>query len=304
MILSVWEYCEKNGREKVKRKTSQYCKLIPTLFFLAITSCFAQTFPSYEEEQRKELLQDSNYQLIQTIPINNTYLATDNLQNLYVATDKGKIIKFDKNGKQQFEYNNNRLGPVDKIAVKNPLNILVYYPDLAVIIILDRTLTVIKELNLYDLDIISPKGVAFANDNSIWVYDEITAILKKLSVEGTVLFESRNLNQLVQKQLNPSFLQEKNNEVYLSDKENGLFVFDIFGQLKQTIPIKDIEQFQVFNQQILLWKNKQTYLLNPPILEENPFPLPTNLGAIKMTVINGDLIYIALADKIEIYQLK
>jgi len=278
-------------------------KLILLLFFSAITSNFAQILSPPEGEKRDKLSQNSNYQLLQTIPINSTYLTTDNLQNIYLATDEGKIIKFNKKGVQQFEYNNNRLGQVGKIAVKNPLNILVYYPELAVIIILDRTLSVIKELSLYDLEILAPKGIALANDNNIWVYDEITAILKKLSPAGTTLFESRNLNQLVQKQLNPSFLEEQNNEVYLSDSENGLFVFDAFGQLKETIPIKGIDQFQVVSQQLLLWKKGKAYLLNQPILEEKPFPLPTNLADIKRLIINGDLLYVTLENSVLIYQL-
>lgn len=278
-------------------------KLILSYFFLAITtSSFAQSISPIEGEQEKKVIQDFSYQLHQTIPINSTYLTTDNLQNTYIATAKGQVLKFDKKGKQQFEYNNNRLGKISKIAVKNPLNILVYYPDLAVIIILDRTLSVIKELNLYDLDIIAPKGIALANDNNIWVYDEITATLKKISPEGTILFESRNLNQRIQKQLIPSFLQEKNNEVYLSDTENGLFIFDAFGQLKQTIPIKGIDQFQVVGEQILLWKTGKFYVLDRNILEEKPFPLPSNLADIKMVTINGGLVYISLADSIKIYQ--
>ncbi|MFK7978992.1 MAG: hypothetical protein AB8G86_03340 [Saprospiraceae bacterium] len=276
-------------------------KLILFLSFLANSLIFAQIFSPSGGGQGEEVLQDSNYQLLQTIPIKSTYLTTDNLQNSYVATAEGKIIKFDKKGTQQFEYNNNRLGRVGKIAVKNPLNILVYYPDLAVIIILDRTLSVIKELNLYDLDILAPKGIALANDNNIWVYDEITAVLKKLSPEGKILFESRNLNQVVQKQLSPSFLQEKNNEVYLSDTQNGLFIFDAFGQLKQTIPIKDIDQFQILDQQLLLWKRGQAFLLNQPILEDQLLPLPTDLGAVKMVNINGNLLYFALTDKLAIY---
>jgi len=264
----------------------------------AITSTFGGRWGE------EELSQDTNYQHLQTIPTNSTYLTTDNLQNIYVATEKGQIIKYDKKGRQEFEYTNNRLGPVGKIAVKNPLTILVYYPDLAVLIILDRTMSVIKELNLFDLDIIAPKGIALANDNNIWVYDEVTAILKKISSEGTILFESRNLNQLLQKQLNPSFLQERNNEVYLSDKENGLFIFDAFGQLKQEISSKEIDRFQVVGEQLVLWKKEQAFLLNATILEENPLPLPTKVEGVKMATINGNLIYLALKDKIEIYQLK
>lgn len=252
----------------------------------------------------EKLPQDSNYQLLQTIPIKSTYLTTDNLQNIYVATDKGQLLKFNKKGNQQFEYNNNRLGKIGKIEVKNPLNILVYYPNLAVIIILDRTLSVIKELNLYDLDVLAPKGIALANDNNIWVYDDITAILKKLSPEGKILFESRNLNQLVQKQLNPSFLQENNNKVYLSDRENGLFIFDTFGQLKQTIPIKGIDQFQVIGEQILCWKAGQVYLLDSSTLEEKILPLPANLEDLKMVRANGELIYITSSNEVSVYKLK
>lgn len=279
-------------------------KLILLLHFFAINLGIAQTTSPPKADLEVSSSQDTNYQLLQTIPINCTYLTTDNLQNIYAATEKGQIIKFDKQGNKQFEYSNNRLGQVGKIAIKNPLNILVYYPDLAVIIILDRTLSVIKELNLYDLDIIAPKGIALANDNNIWVYDEVTAILKKISPQGTTLFESRNLNQLLQKQLNPSFLQEKNNEVYLSDKENGLFIFDAFGQLKQTIPIKGIEQFQVLDQQLVIWKRGKAYLLDGITLEEKRLPLPTTEKAIQMMTINGNLIYVALVDKIAVYESK
>ena len=278
-------------------------KLILIFFLFATRIGIAQTISLSKNDLELASSKDTNYHLLQTLPINCTYLTTDNLQNVYAATEKGQIIKFDQQGYKQFEYNNNRLGQVRKIAVKNPLTILVYYPDLAVIIILDRTLSVIKELNLYDLGILSPKGIALANDNNIWVYDEVTALLKKISPEGKTLFESRNLNQLVQKQLNPSFLQEKNNEVYLNDTQNGLFIFDAFGQLKQNIPIKGIDQFQILDQQIVIWKKEQIYLLDATSLEATPLPLPINRKAIKMMTINGNLVYVALADTIAVYQV-
>lgn len=247
------------------------------------------------------LKKDSTYQLVQKIPIQSTYLTTDNLQNIYLATEEGKIIKFDKNGKKQFEYNNNRFGVVGKIDVRNPLTILVYYPDLEVIIILDRTLSEIKELNLYDFNIFEPKVVALANDNNIWIFDEVTAILKKISQTGKTLFESRNLNQITQKRLNPSFLQEHNNQLYLSDVQNGLFVFDAFGQLKQTINSQGIERFQVFDRQLFFQRKGKGLVLNLETLEEATLHLPTNHAFTKHVYVAGDLVYILQQNGLEIY---
>ncbi|MEM6320241.1 MAG: hypothetical protein AAF960_21410, partial [Bacteroidota bacterium] len=178
------------------------------------------------------------FQLVRTIPVKSTYLAVDNLYNLYVATEEGQIRKYNAAGLQEFDYNNNRYGAVDKIDVRNPLSILIYYHELATLVILDRTLSEMKQLNLFDLDFIEPKAVAIANDNNLWIFDQVAAILKKVNQEGTTLFESRNLNQLTRKNLTPTFLQEANNLIYLSDEEHGLFVFDAFGQLMQQFPIR------------------------------------------------------------------
>lgn len=264
-------------------------KLLFIIIVIAHSFCFAQNTP------------DTTFQFLQTISINSTYLITDNLQNIYVATEKGQVVKFDKNGKQQFEYNNNRLGEIGKIDVRNPLTMLVYYPDLEVVVILDRTLSPIKELNLYDLDIIEPKGIALANDNNIWVYDEVAAVLKKISQTGKILFESRNLNQLTRKNLRPTFLLEKNNLLYLNDFENGLFIFDSFGQLKQEIQVKGIERFQVEGKQVFFWKDNEGFVLELDVLETNIMPLPITNNPLESVYLNRGYIYLSTRNAIEIY---
>ncbi len=278
------------------------------LFLLVNGGCFAQIRSSEARLVEKDSINsinkqiaDTTFQLLQTIPINSIYLIADNLQNLYVATQKGQVVKFDKNGKPQFEYNNNRLGEIGKIDVRNPMTMLVYYPDLEVVVILDRTLSPIKELNLFDLDIIEPKEIALANDNNIWVYDEVAATLKKISQTGETLFESRNLNQLTRKNLSPTFLLEKDNLIYLSDLENGLFIFDNFGQLKQEIPVKGIERFQVEGKQIFFWKDGKGNILDMDILEKKDLPLPTVNNSLESVYLNRGHIYLSTISAIEVY---
>ena len=99
------------------------------------------------------------------------FVTSDALQQVYIATAAGSVQKLDKKGQLLFEYNNRRLGQIGVIDANNPFNVLVYYPELATIIVLDRTLSEIKSINLFNLNIFEPQAVALSNDNNIWVYD-------------------------------------------------------------------------------------------------------------------------------------
>jgi len=173
---------------------------------------------------------DTTFQIIDSFQIHTTFLTTDALQQIYIATDEGKIIKLSKDGKKLFEYNNRRLGQVGSIDVTNPFNILVYYNDLATIVLLDRTLSLIKEINLFDLNIFEAQAVGLSNDNHIWIYDPIAAQLKKINDKGEILFQSRHLKQAIKSTLNINFLLEQNNRLYLNDASKGIFIFDVFGE--------------------------------------------------------------------------
>lgn len=262
-----------------------------------------QTLPFWVSCKATSTLQQDSLRLIYSLDIGCVYTATDNLQNLYVATSEGSVIKFDNKGNRQFEYNNKRLGQVGKIEARNPFNILVYYPELAVIIILDRTLSEIKELNLFDLDIIEPQAIAIANDNNIWLFDQVSALLKKIDQEGNVLFESRNLNQILGKNLNPSFLKEYNNLLYLSDPLESIFIFDLFGQLKQILPIEEVQQFQIWKNQVIYLKKKQLMTLDLETLEESTFAIPqlTTTSLMTAQIQQGRLILIE-QERVRVFQ--
>lgn len=247
---------------------------------------------------------DTSFQLLYTVSVQSTYSTLDNLQNLYVANQDGQVLKYDNKGQQQFIYNNKRLGQVGKIDARNPFNILVYYPDFEVVVILDRTLSVISELNLFDLAILEPTGICLANDNNIWIFDQVSATLKKINQKGIVLFESRNLNQLTQKSINATFLIERENLLWLSDLKNGLFVFDTFGQLKQELAIYHLSQFQVINEQVVYWKDKQLFSLDLNFSKEQSIDLPIQSSAILSTAIQGNLVFITKKDSIDVYLKK
>jgi len=193
----------------------------------------------------------TTYQILKTFPLQATFITADALQQWYIATETGQLFKYDKRGQLLFEYSNDRLGRIGMIDATNPFNVLVYYPDLATVILLDRTLSEIKEINLLALAIFEPQAIALANDNNIWVYDPIAAQLKKIDRTGIVLFQSKNLTQAIGISIRPTFMIERNNQLFLSDPQQGIFIFDAFGQLQQQLPILEVEQFQLLNLQLL-----------------------------------------------------
>ena len=198
---------------------------------------------------------DTTFQTIDSLPIQATFLTTDALHQIYIATEEGEILKLAKDGEKLFEYNNRRLGRVSSIDATNPFNILVYYGDLATVVLLDRTLSPLKEINLFDLNIFEAQAVGLSNDNHIWIYDPIAAQLKKINKAGDILFQSRHLKQVIKSTLNVSSLLERNNQLYLNDPSKGIFVFDTFGQLQQQVPIIEVQHFQLLQGQFIYLKD-------------------------------------------------
>ena len=236
-------------------------------------------------------------QSIDSLPFQASYLTTDALQQIYVATDEGKIVKLSSDGKKLFEYNNRRLGQVASIDATNPFNILVYYNDLATIVLLDRTLSPLKEINLFDLNIFEAQAVGLSNDNHIWIYDPIEAQLKKINKEGKILFQSRDLKQVIKSTLNVNSLLEQNNRLYLNDPSKGIFIFDNFGQLQQQIPILGIHHFQLLEEQLVYLKEGsiQYYNLKTGEKQTSNNPYTANATTIR---INSQEVIIAQKNKL------
>lgn len=216
----------------------------------------------------------TTYQIVKKLPLQATFITSDALHQWYIATDEGHLLKYDKTGQLLFEYSNDRLGIIGRIDATNPFNILVYYPDLATVILLDRTLSEIKEINLFSLGIFEPPAIALANDNNIWLYDPIAAQLKKIDRAGIILFQSKNLTQATGISIRPTFLLERNNQLFLSDPQQGIFIFDAFGQLQQQLPILGVEQFQLLNEQLLYMEAGKLQAIALNSLEITNIPLP------------------------------
>jgi hypothetical protein len=191
--------------------------------------------------------------LQQTLPVQARYATADNLGNTYLITPQNAVEKYAPDGRLLTRYTNNRLGRAAMLDVANPLKVLVWYADFRTVVFLDRSLTVLGELNLFSAGYPEVRTLAAAADGNLWLYDEVAFQLKKTTPEGAVLFESPALNLIQSERIAVTTIRDDGTQVLASDPDRGVLCFDVYGQFQRILPWKGISTF-------VLAQNRLEYL--------------------------------------------
>jgi hypothetical protein len=162
-----------------------------------------------------------------------SFFSLDKLQQLYVVTSTNEVVKYDAKGREQFRFNNNLLGDMGHFDMFNPMSLLCYYPDYLQFIVLDRTLSEVVQVEMSRWGYWNIAALGLASDNRFWVFDGVNLQLKKVDRQGQEVVASPSLIQLTGSSFQPVFLIERGQQVFLTDPQRGVLVFDVFGQLIQ-----------------------------------------------------------------------
>ncbi|MBL4651663.1 MAG: hypothetical protein JKY53_02205 [Flavobacteriales bacterium] len=211
--------------------------------------------------------------MVSSKKVDCTNFTTDNLGNVYLI--KGNTIeKYLPNGTLQNQYSSKIYGEINFVDTRNPLQILLFYPDITKIVFLDNTLSVHHDISLEQYQLEQVNLVCSSVNNSIWVYDQSSLQLIRFNQQINKIQETGNIIQLLGVEINPNYLLESNNHIYLNDPEIGIFVFDIFGTYLKTIPIKGLSSFQVTETHIHYIQQGDVYSFDFKTLESNKITLP------------------------------
>lgn len=245
----------------------------------------------------------ANCQTTPVFPEKIKNFTTDNLGNIYTLTLDNQIVKYNPDGVEQFRYLNKTLGEPGLLDATNPFHLLLFYPQHQTVLTLDRTLTLSGQFNLLQMGFLGAKAVGMASDGHLWVYDETSFLLKKISAAGSVILESTDLSLATGKELHPVFLLERDQTVFLSDPAVGVLVFDAFGQYRKTIPLLGLSAFQVMDDQLVYFREGRLWSFHLTALLERPFSLPVEVeGAKKLAVSNG-LLYVLEAGSLSRHRI-
>lgn len=248
---------------------------------------------------------DSTFRHIKTIQGDIVEFTVDNLDNIYILNSRNQIRKLDANGDSVAAFNDIRkYGKASLIDVSNPLKVLLYYKDFTTVVVLDRFLNIRNSIDLRKQNIFQAKAIGQSYDNKIWVYDELENKLKKLDEDGKLLQETPDFRLLLGQSVSPIRIFDGNKYVYLYDSTYGVYVFDYYGALKNSIMIQRWQNFKVAGKYIFGSRNDTLYRYEINSFQYEEWKMPEQISQSRSFNFTSSRLYALKNNAIEIYTIR
>ncbi|KAA3645207.1 MAG: hypothetical protein DWP98_11895 [Bacteroidetes bacterium] len=219
--------------------------------------------------------QSTEYKLIKTIHKECNFISTDRLGNLYLVGNHS-ITMYNKSGDSLREFNSRKYGEITYIDATDPYKILVFFQDYNLIVFLDNYLS--TNGSTIDLQELGYDQVSFAcqsREKGIWIFDQLKQQLIKLNENLELSKSSINIGQWLGETIQPTYMVEQNNQLYMYCSNKVIYVFDHFGTFIKKIIINEMQNPQILQNHILYLNESQlcSYNLNTfeTICQENSF---------------------------------
>ncbi len=249
-----------------------------------------------------QLFAQPAFELLRSVPAPEaTRIATDLLQQVYTLNEEEVLRKYDNSGQLTFTYRNHTLGPLATIDATNPFNLLLYYPEFQTARILDRTLAINNEVNLWEFGFSDVAAIGSSNDNSLWLYDRARFRLFKIDARGNTLQRSDDLSLLLGLAPQPTQILARGERVWLNDPEHGLYLFDQFGQFIKSLPIPGITYFQVIDQRLYYRKAGKLMEYDLRAFSDREVELPEGVKAQHDIRLQKGRMFVLRDGRVEVY---
>ncbi len=215
----------------------------------------------------------NRYESVKNVPVKEGIFTTDNMGNVFWAGVNGDLIKYNRNGDSLTMQNYKQYGALESIDASNPFEIYLYYKGLNKVLLVDNQLAKRSEYDLENLDLENISAIARSADNGLWVYDLSTNRLKKFSNTKEYVLESVAVNFYAENIISPFQILDKQNQIYLCDSTEGIFVFDNFGTFHKRLEIKTNKPIQIVGDQLLYAQDSVYKKYNLKLFKEKNLPI-------------------------------
>ena len=174
----------------------------------------------------------------------------DRFGNLYLSTEQGTIVKYDSSCNKVHSWSSAKVLPVTSIDAGHNFRIFGFYKNGQSCLLLDRNFRLLNET---DISRWAGNGTAtaYGSDHSIWLYDESEFTLKKIDPFLNQIILSVRLPLITRSdKLSVIQIEEYQNRIYVNNMEDGLYVFDILGNLLQQPDIVTRLSFKFYRDEL------------------------------------------------------
>lgn len=235
----------------------------------------------------------------QIIKKQHDFFTVDNLGNMFLVKDH-EILKYLANGNYYNRYSNLKYGEITSVDGTNGLRLVLFYKDYQQIIFLDNQLSQKSDpVSLEDMGYEQTELVCVSANNGIWIYNKANNELIRFDEHLKKIASTGNLKQILQRELKPNFMTEHNGYLFLNCPESGIYVFDIFGAFSRIISLKDLKNFQVYDDILYFYKDgifcSYDYKLFDQVCKK------FNAINVKQSFFNKSKVYLSNSDTLFVY---
>lgn len=248
---------------------------------------------------------DSLFRFLKKIEYPISSFTADNLGELYIINTDNQLKKFNEKGDSLGVFNQvTKYGKLSYVEAQNPWKVILFYKNYSTIVLLDKFLNVLGNINLRKQNIFQVQAVTSSYDNNIWLYDEQENKLKKIDDQGNTLSESVDFRLLFDSVPTPKKIIDSDGFVYLYDPEKGLYIFDYYGTLKNKLPFLHWTDLAVIDKKIYGFDKNNIYQYSASFPDVKQYMLSPELQNATAIEAKNHRLYVLKNQQLEIYTLQ
>ncbi|WP_205619301.1 hypothetical protein [Hymenobacter aerophilus] len=244
-----------------------------------------------------------SWQLVRTVALPQPGAASlDRRGNLYVTDRQNNLRQFGPDGQPLNVYAPPLPGHVMQVEAWNTAKILAFYDDRQQVLLLDRFLSPISELPLLQFLDGQARVATLAPDDRYWLFNESDLTLRQFDATQKRFTISTPLDILIgRSRPDFRFLREYQNNLYLVDKNSGVYVFDSLGNFRKKLPLPGLTYVGFRGDELYYLAPDGLRFFHLYNLTERTLPLP--VPDAQQVLVSDQYAYLLTVAGVQVYKI-
>ncbi|WP_143434920.1 NHL repeat-containing protein [Hymenobacter roseosalivarius] len=248
---------------------------------------------------------NNGWTLVRTIRLRQPGAASlDRRGNLYVADAQDNIHQYGPDGQPLNVYSPPLPGHTAQLEAWNVSKIMAFYDDRQEIRLLDRFLAPITQIRLSDYFDGLVRVATLAPDDKLWLLDESDLTLRQFDPTPQRLGQTTPLDLIIgRSKPDFRFLRQYQNNLYLVDRNSGIYVFDNLGNYRKKLPFVGLTTVGFRGDELYYLTDGILHFFQLYTLAERAQSLPAVEGGINQVLMGEQFAYLLTPTAVMVYKL-